>query len=88
MSFYDDYKPFRDYLGQFELIPSLIDIWSYSKHIIEGGALPGGYAVGLIDPKSANSKNMSMHGTWISWREKLYSTLAGAALTASNGGTI
>ena len=47
MNFYDEYKPFRDYLGHFGLVASLIDIWCYSKHIIEGVDLVSGCAVGL-----------------------------------------
>jgi hypothetical protein len=30
MSFYDEYKPFRNYMRRFELLPSLVDVWRYS----------------------------------------------------------
>jgi hypothetical protein len=43
---YDDYKPFRNYMRQFGVVPSLIDVWCYSRHIMEGKDLPADYAVG------------------------------------------
>jgi len=46
MSFYEEYKPFRNYLRRFDLVQSLADIWRYSLHIVEGQPLPAGYVVG------------------------------------------
>lgn len=46
MSFYEKYKPFRNYIGRFSLVPSLEDVWTYSLHIDEGNPLPSNYAVG------------------------------------------
>lgn len=37
---YDLYKPLRNYMRQFALIPSLINIWQYSNHLTFGTALP------------------------------------------------
>ena len=47
MSFYDEYKPFRNYMRRFQLLPSLVDVWRYSLHIMEGQPLPADYAVGM-----------------------------------------
>lgn len=41
-----EYKPFRNYLRQFDLVSSLTDLWCYSLHVMEGLPLPAGYAVG------------------------------------------
>jgi hypothetical protein len=60
MSFYDDYTPFRDYMRRFDLVSSLIDIWCYSCHLIEGQPLRPGYAVGLDPVKTAPLKQ-SVH---------------------------
>ncbi len=46
MSFYDEYKPFRNYMRRFELLPSLVDVWRYSLHVMEGQPLPSDYAAG------------------------------------------
>jgi hypothetical protein len=48
MSFYEQYKPFRNYLRQFAILPGLEDVWRYSLHIMEDQPLPPGYAVGKI----------------------------------------
>jgi hypothetical protein len=45
MSFYDEYKPFRNCMRRFELLPSLVDVWRYSLHVTEGQPLPSDYAV-------------------------------------------
>jgi hypothetical protein len=37
---YDLYKPFRNYMRQFPLLPSLEYIWVYSEHIANGLVLP------------------------------------------------
>ena len=50
--FYEEYKPFRNYLRRFDLAGSLVDVWQYSLHIMEGQRLPTEYTVGrnaLID---------------------------------------
>lgn len=47
VSFYDDYKPFRNYMRRFDLLQSLVDVWAYALHLIEDGPLPTGYAIGL-----------------------------------------
>lgn len=46
MTFYESYKPFRNYMRRFELVASLIDIWRYALHIIDGQDLPADYATG------------------------------------------
>ena len=45
-SFYDSYKPFRNWIRQFDLTSSLVDLWVYSRHLVDGAPLPTGYAVG------------------------------------------
>jgi hypothetical protein len=45
-SFYDSYKPFRNWIGQFDLTSSLVDLWAYTRHLVDGTPLPTGYAVG------------------------------------------
>ena len=47
MSFYEEYKPFRNYMRRFDLVSSLVDMWCYSRHIIGNEPLPAGYAVGM-----------------------------------------
>ena len=44
-SFYDSYKPFRNWIRQFDLASSLVDLWVYSRHLVDGAPLPTGYAV-------------------------------------------
>jgi hypothetical protein len=56
MSFYDEYKPFRNYMRRFDLVSSLIDVWGYSLHIIDGQPLQGGLAVGLDPAKTGPLK--------------------------------
>jgi hypothetical protein len=46
MTFYESYKPFRNYMRHFSLADSLIDVWRYSLHIIDDRPLPPDYAVG------------------------------------------
>ena len=46
MGFFDEYKPFRNYMTRFALVPSLLDIWRYSLHIVDGQPLPTDYATG------------------------------------------
>ena len=46
MSFYDEYKPFRNYMRRFELIEGLTDIWRYSLNITENIPLPSDYVAG------------------------------------------
>lgn len=46
MDFYEKYKPFRNYMRGFDLVPSLIDAWRYSLHIMENERLPIEYGVG------------------------------------------
>lgn len=46
MGFYEDYKPFRNYMRRFDLLTALVDVWRYSLHVIEGLPLPAGYAAG------------------------------------------
>jgi hypothetical protein len=41
-----EYKPFRNYLSQFDLLSSLEAIWCYSVHISEDRPLPLGFVVG------------------------------------------
>jgi len=37
--FLSAYKPFRNYLAQLPLIPNLVNIWGYQKHVVEGHRL-------------------------------------------------
>jgi hypothetical protein len=46
MGFYDEYKPFRNYMRRFELIQGLVDVWCYSQHVLNARPLPPDYAVG------------------------------------------
>jgi hypothetical protein len=46
VSFYDEYKPFRNYMRRFGLVAGLVDVWRYSLHVMEGQPLPTDYAVG------------------------------------------
>ena len=46
MGFYEDYKPFRNYMRRFSLIDSLVDVWRYSSHIVDNKPLPPNYAIG------------------------------------------
>jgi hypothetical protein len=42
--FYRKYRQFRNYMRGFELVPSLIDVWQYSLHVMENKPLPANYA--------------------------------------------
>jgi hypothetical protein len=44
---YRDYKPFRNFLGEFPLLESLIHIWRYSLLTIDKVALPSNYISGV-----------------------------------------
>ena len=46
MGFYDEYKPFRNYMRRFDLVGSLVDVWCYSMHVVGNRPLPASYAVG------------------------------------------
>ena len=46
MNFYEEYKPFCNYMRRFELVPGLVDVWCYSLHVMDGQPLPADYAVG------------------------------------------
>jgi hypothetical protein len=45
-SFYDSYKPFRNYVRRFDLTSTLVDLWVYFRHLDDDAPLPPGYAVG------------------------------------------
>jgi hypothetical protein len=45
----EEYAPFRRHMRRFDLLPSLVDVWRYSLHIMERQALPDDYAVGKTD---------------------------------------
>lgn len=47
MGFFEEYKPFRNYMGHFDFESSLVDLWRYSMHIVEARPLPADYAVGF-----------------------------------------
>ena len=40
MDFYENYKPFRNYMRKFSLVESLVDVWRYSLHILNDAHLP------------------------------------------------
>ena len=46
MGFYEEYKPFRNYMRRFVIVDGLLDVWRYFLHIIDGIPLPPGYLVG------------------------------------------
>jgi hypothetical protein len=46
VSFYEEYKPFRNYIRRFDLLSSLADVWRYSLHVMEDHPLPADYAIG------------------------------------------
>lgn len=46
MGFYDEYKPFRNYMRRFERVGSLVDVWCLALHIMNDRALPPDYLVG------------------------------------------
>jgi hypothetical protein len=46
MSFYDEYKPFRNYMRRFDRTQSLVDVWCYFQHVTDNRPLPQDYAVG------------------------------------------
>ncbi|HEX3653011.1 MAG TPA: hypothetical protein VHU18_09340 [Rhizomicrobium sp.] len=58
MSFYDEYKPFRNYMRQFQRLQGLIDIWQYSLHIVEGKSLPLDY---LADIAARTRRNLHQY---------------------------
>ena len=47
MNFYQDYKPFRNYMRRFQTLPTLVALWSYARHVFDGESLPPGIPVGL-----------------------------------------
>ncbi|MGO9443275.1 MAG: hypothetical protein ACLPXB_00705, partial [Thiobacillaceae bacterium] len=47
VNFYEEYKPFRNYMRRFNLVEGLADICRYSLHVMEDLPLPADYAVGL-----------------------------------------
>jgi hypothetical protein len=47
MSFYQDYKPFRNFMRRFKTLPTLIALWSYARHVFDGESLPRGLPIGL-----------------------------------------
>jgi hypothetical protein len=50
MGFYEEHKPFRNYMRRFSLVDSLVDIWRYSGHILDDQPLPPNCAVGIFIP--------------------------------------
>ena len=46
INLYPHYKPFRNYMRRFALIPSLLQLWGYVVHVTENGALPADLASG------------------------------------------
>jgi hypothetical protein len=46
MSFFEEYKPLRNYMRRFDLVESLFDVWRYSLHVMDGYILPTDFAVG------------------------------------------
>ncbi len=43
--FYDDYKPFRNFMRRFDLETSLLDVWHYALSLNDDKPLPPHYAV-------------------------------------------
>jgi hypothetical protein len=56
--FYRKYRPFRNYVRGFELVPSLVDVWRYSLHLTEDKPLPAGYAFGVEAPTAQSVKEI------------------------------
>ncbi|PPQ33707.1 hypothetical protein [Rhodopila globiformis] len=46
MAFFDDYKPFRNHLRKFPLLPSLVEIWRLSLDLLYDRPLPPDYLTG------------------------------------------
>src|SRR5579862_6852415 len=46
MDFFENYKPFRNYMRRFSLVESLVDVWRYSLNVLDNIPLPPDYAVG------------------------------------------
>ena len=47
MSFYQDYKPFRNYMRRFQTLPALIALWSYARHVFDCESRPPGLPMGM-----------------------------------------
>lgn len=47
MTFYEGYKPFRNYMRGFPAVATLIHLWAYAQHVVEGQPLAPGLAVGM-----------------------------------------
>jgi hypothetical protein len=60
MGFHEEYARFRSYIMGFDLVPSLIDVWCYARHIIEDQALEPGYAAGF-NPQTMRSLKECLH---------------------------
>lgn len=45
-NFFTAYKPLRNYIAQFPLIPNLISLWSYGLHVAEQGPLSPDLGIG------------------------------------------
>lgn len=41
---YPAYKPFRNYMRRFALVPSLLQLWAYYLHVVDGKPLPPDFA--------------------------------------------
>ena len=80
MAFYELYKPFRNYIRQFDLVESLVDIWSYSLNVIDKKPLPNGYAVGL------NSRLQKVNDFIFPWDLEILTREI--ILNARNGGNL
>lgn len=47
VTFYEAYKPFRNYMRGFPAVTTLIHLWAYAQHVAEGQQLAPGLAVGM-----------------------------------------
>lgn len=48
MAFFDDYKPFRNHLRRFPLLPSLVEVWRLSLYLLHDQPLPPDYPIGRL----------------------------------------
>jgi hypothetical protein len=59
VNLYEQYKPFRNYTRRFARFPSLVHLWAYSKHIVDGVRLEPNLAVGM--PLSQGELKTHLH---------------------------
>lgn len=56
--FYDEYKPFRNFMRRLDLDTSLLDVWHYANYVMEDILLPDHYAVDRGAYRSSSVKSL------------------------------